>query len=139
MNLFECKIRYDKQQENGMNKKVTEIYLFDSFSFTDAETSCIKELTPFISQGFEVNAIKKTNYSELFENENGDKYFKCKLNFITLDEKSGVEKKISNYMLVQANNVDEAKINLDNRMKGTMADYEVESISETKIMDVFKK
>ena len=139
MNLFECKVKYQKQNGKGENKKCTEIYLVDAYTFTEAESNITEEITPFVSGDFEVNAIKKNNYSELFENENGDKYFKCKLNFITLDEKSGVEKKISNYMLVQANNVDEAKINLDNRMKGTMADYEVESISETKIMDVFKK
>ena len=134
---FECKIRYEKIMENGMNKKVTEPYLVDALSFTEAEARIIEEMAPFISGEFTVADIKRANYSELFENETGDRWYKCKLLFITLDEKSGAEKKVSSQVLVQANDLREAVKSLDEGMKGTMADYVIASVAETSIMDVY--
>lgn len=136
-NWFECKVRYDKVAENGMNKKVTEPYLVDALSFTEAEARIIEEITPFISGEFTVTDIKRANYSELFPDENGDRWFKCKLQFITLDEKTAVEKKTSTLVLVQANDLREAVKSLDEGMKGTMADYVIASVAETAIMDVY--
>ena len=82
---FECKIRYEKTMENGMNKKVTEPYLVDALSFTEAEARIIEEMTPFISGEFTVSDIKRANYSELFpsEEEAADRWFKCKLVFFS--------------------------------------------------------
>lgn len=136
---FECKIRYEKTLENGMNKKVTEPYLIDALSFTEAEARIIEEMTPFISGEFTVSDIKRANYSELFasEEEAADRWFKCKLLFITLDEKSGAEKKTSTYVLVQAADLRDAVKKLDEGMKGTMVDYQIASIAETAIMDVY--
>lgn len=118
---FEGKIRYEKVAENGMNKKVTEPYLVDALSFTEAEARFIEEVTPFIAGEFTVTDIKRANYSEIFpsDEEAADKWYKCKLYFITIDEKSGAEKK------------------LDEGMKGTMADYVIASVAETAIMDVY--
>ena len=136
---FECKIRYEKVVENGMQKKVTEPYLVDALSFTEAEARIIEETTPFISGEFTVSDIKRANYSEIFPSdaECDDRWFKCKLCFITLDDKSGAEKKISTYALVQAADLRRAKENLDAGMKSTMADYQIASIAETAIMDVY--
>lgn len=136
---FECKIRYEKTLENGMNKKVTEPYLVDALSFTEAEARIIEEMTPFITGEFTVSDIKRANYSELFssEEEAADRWFKCKLYFITLDEKSGAEKKTSAQMLVQAADLRDAVKKLDEGMKGTMADYSIASVAETQIMDVY--
>lgn len=136
---FECKIRYEKVAENGMNKKVTEPYLVDALSFTEAESRIIEEITPYISGEFTVSDIKRANYSELFpcEEDTADRWFKCKLFFITLDEKSGAEKKTSTQVLVQAADLRNAVKKLDEGMKGTMADYVIASIAETAIMDVF--
>ena len=80
---FECKIRYEKVMENGMQKKVTEPYLVDALSFTEAEARIIEEMTPFITGEFTVSDIKRANYSELFpsEEEAADRWFKCKLVF----------------------------------------------------------
>ena len=138
-NWFECKIRYEKVAENGMNKKVTEPYLVDALSFTEAESRIIEEITPFISGEFTVSDIKRANYSELFssEEEAADRWFKCKIYFITLDEKSGAEKKTAANMLVQAADLRDAVRKLDEGMKGTMADYSIASVAETAIMDVF--
>lgn len=138
-NWFECKIRYEKVMENGMNKKVTEPYLVDALSFTEAEARIIEEITPFISGEFTVSDIKRANYSELFfcEEDAADRWFKCKLFFITLDEKSGAEKKTSTQVLVQAADLRDAVKKLDEGMKGTMADYVIASVAETALMDVY--
>lgn len=137
---FECKIRYEKTTENGLQKKVSEKYLFDSLSFTESEGRCIEEMTPFISGEFTVSDIKRANYSEIFfsDEESADKYFKCKLYFITLDEKSGTEKKTATNILVQAADLRDAVKKLDEGMKGTMADYVIASVAETSIIDVYK-
>ena len=139
MNFFECKIRYEKIMENGVNKKVTEQFLVDALSFTEAEARIISEMTPFISGEFTVSDIKRSNYSELFPSEEdaADRWFKCKLFFITLDEKSGAEKKTSTTVLVQASDLRDAVKKLDEGMKGTLADYVIGSVSETAIMDVY--
>ena len=136
---FECKIRYEKVMENGMQKKVMEPYLVDALSFTEAEARIIEEMTPFISGEFTVSDIKRANYSELFpsEEEAADRWFKCELVFITLDEKSGAEKKTSTQVLVQAADLRDAVKKLDEGMKGTMADYQIASVAETAIMDVY--
>ena len=136
-NWFECKIRYEKVAENGMNKKVTEPYLVDALSFTEAEARIIEEIRPFISGEFTVTDIKRARLSELFFNENGDRFYKIKVYFITLDEKSGAEKKTAAQMLAQACTLKEAIAVLEEGMKGTMADYTIASVTETMLMDVF--
>lgn len=134
---FECKVRYDKMQENGAVKKVNEPYLVDALTFTEAEARIIEEMKPFISGEYSISSEKKTKISEIFFNEGGDRYYLVKVNFITLDETTGVEKKSTTTILVQAADFDSAVENFKKGMSGTMADYEIASISETMIMDVF--
>ena len=136
---FETKIRYEKEMENGMNKKVTEPYLVDALSHTEAETRIIEEQKYYISGEFEVAAVRKTNYTELFfsEDASADRWYKVKLGFITLDEKSGAEKKTYTNVLVQSTDLRQAVKDLDAGMKGSMADYIIVSVAETAIMDVY--
>lgn len=136
-NWFECKVSYDKTLENGMQKKVTEPYLVDALSFTEAEARIIEEIRPYISGEFTVTDIKRAKYSELFFNEEGDRYYKAKIYFVTLDEKSGTEKKTAVNMLAQASTLKDALAVVEQGMAGTMADYIIASLSETLIMDVF--
>ena len=138
-NWFECKVRYEKVMENGMNKKVTEPYLVDALSFTEAEARIIEEVSPYISGEFTVSDIKRANYTELFssDEEAADRWFKVNLLFITLDEKSGSEKKTASYVLVKAADLRDAVKKLDEGMKGTMVDYVIASVAETPIMDVY--
>lgn len=136
-NWFECKVSYDKTMENGTQKKVTEPYLVDALSFTEAEARIIEELKPYIAGEFTIADIKRAKLSELFFNEDGDRYFKAKIYFITLDEKSGTEKKTAAQMLAQANDLKEALAVVEKGMQGTLADYVIASLSETAIMDVF--
>ena len=136
-NWFECKVSYDKTLENGMQKKVTEPYLVDALSFTEAEARIIEEIRPYISGEFTIADIKRAKFSELFFNENGDRYFKAKIYFITLDEKSGAEKKTAAQMLAQASDLKEALAVVEKGMEGTLADYTIASLTETMLVDVF--
>lgn len=137
--FFEVRIRYEKTMENGQNKKVNEPYLVDALSFTEAEARIINEITPFISGDFKVKAIKEANFSEIFfsNEESADTYFKARLAYVTLDERSGAEKKTYTNVLVKAADLRDAVKKLDEGMKGTLAEYEIISIAETKIMDVY--
>ena len=138
-NWFLCKIKYEKTMENGLNKKVTEPYLVDALSHTEAEARIIEEMTPYISGEFTVAGIVPAKYSELFfaDEEAADRWFKCKLAFLTLDEKSGAEKRTMTNVLVQAADLRDAVKKLDEGMKGSMADYLILSVAETPIMDVY--
>ncbi|MBR8707207.1 DUF4494 domain-containing protein [Bacteroides pyogenes] len=136
---FLCKVRYEKTMENGMQKKVTELYLVEALSFTEAEARIIEEMTPFITGEFVVSDIKRSNYSELFPSneESADKWYEGRLAFITLDEKNGKEKRTYTNVLIQASDIQDAMKKLDEGMKGTMADYQSISLKETAIMDVY--
>ena len=138
-NWFECKIKYEKTMENGLLKKVTEPYLVDAINFTEAEKRMIEEMAPFMHGEFQVDDIKRVKIAELFESskQEDDKWYKCKLSFIIIDEKSGKEKKATNLVLVKAINIKTALASLEEGMKTTQIDYEVTAIQEPPIMDVF--
>ena len=124
-------------QENGTIKKVNEPYLVDALTFTEAEARIIEEMKPYISGEYSISSEKKTRISEIFFNEGGDRYYLVKVNFITLDENTGIEKKTVSQILVQASDFEDAVDKFKEGMKGSMADYEIGSIAETLIMDVF--
>ena len=136
---FISTIRYDKTLENGINKTVNEQYLIDALSFTEAEARTIEELTPYMSGKFSIPQIVKPNISELMlSNESdADRYYKVKVAFISLDEKSRIEKKTTSAMLVQAKDFKNAYDRFIDAMKGYISDYEITSIAETKILDYF--
>lgn len=137
-NWFECKVRYDKTMENGAVKKVNEPYLVDALSFTEAEARITEEQRPFISGEFSVSAVKRTKIAEIFWDDSADKWYQVKAAFITIDEKTAAEKKSTTLFLVAANDFKGALENFLEGMKGTMADFEIVSIAETPIMDVYK-
>ena len=134
---IEVKVRYKKMTETGKSVKVTDPYIVDALSCTEAEARVVEEITPFVND-FNVLSVNKTKISEIFWNETGDKFYKVKVNFITIDEKTAVEKKSASYILVQASSFADALANFNKGMRGTMADYEIEAIAETKIVDVFR-
>ena len=135
-NWFECKVRFDKMQENGTVKRVNEPYLVDALSFTEAEARIIEELTPFISGEFSVSAVKRTKITEIFWDETGDRWFMVKVSFLTIDEKGN--EKSSTFILVQASDFRGAFENFVKNMETGMADYEIQSIAETPLMDVYR-
>ncbi len=160
MKWYQVKVRFERMQEDGRQKMVSEIYLVQASSFGMAEAAIQKEITPFASGEFDIVAVARKNYSEIITDKFGiesridgearrilgqknasmeaDKWFRCKLNFITLDEKSGKEKKTAQFFLVNANTALTAHELVDNFMRGSISDYEVEQVDETKILDVFK-
>lgn len=136
-NYFETKVSYEKVIENGQQRKVTESHIVQAYTFTEAEANIVEAMKPFISGEFTIADIKRYKVSELFLDGEGDRYYKAKMNFIVYDEKSGTEKKTAVYALVLANDIQSAKDKVDAGMKGTMADYVIADIMETKILDVF--
>ena len=180
-NWFLCKIRYEKLTDEGLQKKVTEQYIVDALSFTEAEARIMYQMATYVSGEFEVIEIDRCKFGEVFFQDNlfekmiqnnteellraarlknkkagkeildrgleedmkravsaADKWYKAKLKFITIDEKTDKEKKTAVYYLVQAGSFEGARKNIDEVMGGTMIDYEIDTVSETVIMDVFE-
>ncbi len=137
---FECKIRYEKTMEDGTQKKVTETYTVDALSFTEAEASIMEEMSSYISSEFEVRDIKKAAYGEIFfsDSPSADRWYKTKLQFITIDEKTEKEKRSNVNYLVHAGSLPQAVKSIDEVMGSTMIDYVIASVAETQIMDVFE-
>ena len=137
---YETKIRYEKTMEDGMQKKITEQYVVDALSFTEAENSIIEEMSSYISGEFKITDIKHAAYHEIFfsDNMNDDKWYKTKLQFITIDEKSEKEKKTAVNYLVQASSLPMAVKHIDEVMGSTQIDYVIASVAETMIMDVYE-
>ncbi len=139
-NWMECIIRYEKTMEDGLQKNVTEKYVLDALSFTEAESRIIEEMSSYISGEFTVVNINPCSFKEIFfsDEDTADKWYKAKLQFITIDEKTEKEKRSNVYYLVQAGSFDGAKKNIDEVMGGTMIDYVIAKVEETKYMDVFE-
>ena len=137
-NWYECKVKYQKVDENGKQKGVAENYMVDAVSFTDAEARITKELEQYAGLGeFVVASIKTANYTEIIPNESGDRWFKCKAVFISYDEKSGKERRSSSNMLVQATDVKDAYEVLSKALSTSVADFTIPAINESSIMDIF--
>jgi hypothetical protein len=137
---FECKVKYEKVQEDGTQKKVTEQYVVDALSFAEAEARITEEMSSYISGAFTVEDVKKAPYGEIFFSDNTDdeRWFKAKLDFITIDEKTEKEKRSRVTYLVQAASLKYAFKGIEEVMGGTMIDYEAAAIDGTKLMDVFE-
>jgi hypothetical protein len=135
------KIKYEKIMEDGLQKQVVEQYVVDALSFAEAEQRITEQMSQYISGEFEVADVKKAAYKEVFfddDNAASDRWYKAKLDFITIDEKTEKEKRSRVTYLVQATNLNHAMKNVDTVMGGTMIDYDAASISDTKLVDVFE-
>ncbi len=138
--FFECKVRYEKTLEDGSLRSVKEAYAVDALTFTEAEATITKEMASYISGDYSVVEEKIAPYHEAFlsDDEKADKYYKAKLAFITIDEKTGKEKRTATYYLVQAASLEDARKAVDDVMHSTMIDYVLLSVSETPILDLFE-
>jgi len=137
---FECKVKYDKQQQDGSVKMTTEIYLVDALSFTEAESRIILEMKPYISGEFEVDAVKHVKITDMFNahDSNADKWYKSKVNLIAIDEEKGVEKRVGTTVYVKGSDIKSALETLVAGMDKGVSDYEIANIAETPILDVFE-
>lgn len=138
MQLFECKILYQREVADGKIQKQSDTYLIDAVSFADAETRVLKEVEPFVFAGQDINvkSIRKVNYNEILPDPNGHFWFKAKLKLTTVDENDGKEKKITINILLQAVNIDDANQAINKFMANAIMDYEITNIQVTDIVDV---
>ncbi len=137
-NWFECKVKYEKiDQNSGKTKKVTEPYLIDAVTFSEAEERIYKSLEEMISGEFVVKSIAKSNISDVFEYEAGELWFKCKVSYVDVDEESGKEKKVNNYMLVTADDAREAYDRIQESLKEMVIPFEIPSVVASPIVDIF--
>ena len=137
-NWFECRVSYDKVQENGAIKRITESYLVEAENFTEAEDRITRNMQPYISGDFTVSAVRRRNYDTVLEG-NGDTYYRVKIICITIDERSGAEKKNNLFLLVQAEGFGAAMGDARDFMRNSMEDWTFHTITETSILEVFRK
>ncbi len=136
---FECKIRYDRLTDEGLSKKVTEQYVVDALSYTEAEKNIIRSTAEIIPEVIEIKAIKEATYSEIFFSEDdAEKWYKTKISFISIDERTGKERRTNVLYLVQANDISNAISNVKEIMSKSMSDYTIQSMALTQILDVFE-
>jgi hypothetical protein len=138
-NWFECRVSYDKTQENGTIKRITEAYLVDAVNFTEAEKRITEKMQPYISGEFTVSAVRRRNYESVLVGTEGDYYYRVKLVVITIDEKTAAEKKSNLFLLVQADSLEKAVGITQNSMRNSMADWYFHTVTETSIIEVFRR
>lgn len=133
---YECKVSFTKTLENGKTQKVTELYLVDAVSFTEAEARIYKEIGQLIGE-FNLGSVKKARVTELIHNEEAFKWYKAKVNLTSYDEKSGKEMKSNQIILTSADNLRDAYDSVENLFSGTTDDHEIIEVIYTPIMEIF--
>lgn len=135
---FETRVRYEKTSDNGRQRAVTEQYVVEAMSFTEAEAAITKEISYYVSSEFSVKTITPASYGEVFFSGD-EKWYQAKVVFITLDEKTGKEKKSSVAYLVEACSFNAAIKNIDKVFAPSMIDYCIASVKETALLDVIRR
>ena len=135
---FECKVKYVKVDQDGRERKVSESYLVDAVSFTDAEARMIEQMQQLVRGGeFHIDNIKKSNIIEIFPHDNGEYWYKAKIAIVTIDEKAGKEKKINNYFLIAADDFKQALLRLEEDLSYILVPIQISSMNLSTIVDVF--
>ncbi|MGL4994465.1 MAG: DUF4494 domain-containing protein [Bacteroidales bacterium] len=134
-NLYECTVQYFKEYECGTTRKTSELYLVNAMSFTEAEQRIIEELAPLAGESLTLKGVKQSRAAEVFLDDDADRWFKCRVAFVTLNERDGREKQTVVPMLVKANDIERAIAGLRKGMKETLADYAIVSVAEVPIRD----
>lgn len=134
---FECKAKYVKVDEEGRERKVSEVYLLDAVSCTEAEARLTAELMKMVRGELSIGKVAESNIVEIFPHESGEWWWKAKISIVTIDEKAGKEKKINNYFLIAADDIKEAQKRLEEGLSYVLVPYQVTSLSISPIVDVF--
>lgn len=135
---FECKISYEREIEGGKFAKISEGYLVDAVNFIEAETRLYEKMKNVIDGEFKVETVKREKVYEIFRGEHGDTWFKCKVEFVTIDETSGKEKKTKAVIYLQNEKFENVAKELNDKMANSMSDYDILSINKTNLIDVFE-
>lgn len=134
---FECKAKFIKIDESGRERKVTEKSIIDAVSFTDAETRITQKLGETVRGEFSVIDIKQSNVTEIFQYDEGEWWYKGKINLVTIDERYGKEKRIAEYFLVNANDLEQALLRLRESLSYILVPFQIESIAFTQVAEVY--
>lgn len=137
---FETTVAIDQMQDDGTTKSVNLKYLVDAFTFTEAEDRIIEEVIPFTRGNLEVKAVKRVRIAEIFPNDRDecDKWYRVKSVFIMIDEKTQAEKETPFVAMVQSSSVAQSICDFEKGMKGSLVDFRIIAVAETKIEDVFE-
>lgn len=134
MSYIETAARYEKMTEDGKVKKVTERFLVDALSCTEAESRTIEELTPYVSGDLEVTANKKVNIAEVLGDKQADRFYLAKVAFVTIDEKTAKEKKAPSQWLIGGTDFPDAYETLLREINKCLADVEIIALAETPVV-----
>lgn len=134
---FKCVVNYHKIDDDGRERKVSETYLIDAVTYTDAEARIIAQLATMVRGEFVVKQITQTNIVEIFPHEVGQWWFVGKISIVTIDEKAGKEKKISNQFLIAADDIKQALKRLEEGLSYVMVPFQITSLAVSNIIDVF--
>lgn len=132
---YSAKIRYQKEQENGSLKTINEVYLVDAETYTDAEAriyGIVADNTP----DFTISNLSKVRLSDVFNYGEEEKWFKCKVVYVSIDDSNGREKKITNYMLVNAENAKQAYERIEDALKTMLIPFDITDVNLTPILEV---
>jgi len=134
---FTVKVKYTKQLENGTFKRVSEPYLLAAMTFTDAEARIYEELGSSIRGEFQVTGITRTDLHDIFQYDDAEQWFKCKVTYDRIDEDGEKAKTISQNFLVSAANVKESYERMEESLATLMIDFNVVSITASPIVEIF--
>ncbi len=134
---YQVKVKYTKQFEDGRLKNVTEPYLIDAMSFTEAEARVYEEIGPMVRGDFAINGISKETLADIFQYDDADVWYKCKVSYVTVDADSGKEKKKNQFFLISAHSVKEACTRLEESLSGMMVSYDIIAVTLSPILDIF--
>lgn len=134
---FACKVKYPKQDEQGRVKDVTESYLADALSFTEAEAKIYEEMGQRVMGEFQVMSIAKSKIIDVFEFDDADVFYQAKVVYMVADADSGKEKKVTNLMLVGAHDVKEAYERVHSSLNNMLVTFLVPEIKESLILEIF--
>lgn len=136
-NWFTIKVKFTKELQNGTLKRVTEPYLINAMSYTEAEARIYAEVIEFIRGEAIITSMVKTDFADIFHYDDAETWFKCKVSYVTEDADSGQEKKVNNNFLVSAHTAEEAYKRIEESLKGLMASYEIPSVVKSDIVEIF--
>ncbi len=133
---FLCKIKYKKEDNKGRIKTVSEQYLVDAVSFTEAEKRLHIELGSLLGE-FHLSNITRSNVADVYLYEDSDIWYRCKICYISIDEAQEREKNITTNMLLTANDIKTAYERVQHQLRTMVVNYEVPEISQVAILEVF--
>ncbi len=135
MLFYEVKVNYQRQTGEDNPKNVKETYLVEGLNCADVENRLMEDIKPLIFGDCETPSCKKVQFYDLIENPEGDRWFKARVEMITVED-DGKEKRKAVSIFVQATTIDVALDNLRKYLE--TLDCEIVSIARSPILEVYR-